>query len=177
MNFMMQWHNFDEAENTLIQRFSKIGVAPGETFDPTKFSPGQLEAISEGMNRAREKMESQSPSQNESTSCWHLPHKALGNFGNEYQLRALTAWNFLYANINEEATYIRAYSDSDGDTLDAEKSRYEIKFTKSDTPQDVFFWSLTLYDGKTYFLCKNEIKRYSVGDRTPRYREIQSLRV
>ncbi|MEE2900938.1 MAG: DUF1254 domain-containing protein [Myxococcota bacterium] len=167
MNFMMQWHNFDTNEKDLIASFSKIGVGPGKAFNTEQFSAGQLDAINIGIQQARENLESKSSKDNRSYNEWTMPHTALGNFGKEYELRALTAWNFLYANVNAEATYIRAYCDSDGERLNADEHSYEISFKDHNTPSNFFFWSLTLYDGKSYFLYKNDIKRYSIGDRTP----------
>ena len=167
MNFMMQWHQFSPSETNLLTKLSKVGIAPGQKFDRSLFSSSELQAIQLGMTEARRFLEAQSLRQKEPGSCWSLPHASLGNFAEEYELRALTAWNFLYANINEEATYIRAYCDSQGATLDASSNVYAVNIDKSKIPQDIFFWSMTLYDGKSYYLCKNEIKRYSVGDRTP----------
>ena len=167
MNFMIQWHNFDASEKDLIASFSKIGVVPGKAFDTDQFSPGQLEAIKLGIRQARENLESKSSKETLSNNEWTMPHAALGDFGKEYELRAMTAWNFLYANINTEATYIRAYRDSKGEILNADGHTYEILFKQNHTPSHVFFWSLTLYDGKSYFLYKNDIKRHSIGDRTP----------
>jgi len=167
MSFMMQWHHFDTNEKKLIASFSKVGVVPGKSFETEQFSVEQLEAINLGIRKAREQLEIESSLKNRSNNEWIMPHTALGNFGQEYELRASTAWNFLYANINAEATYIRAYCDSEGKSLNAHGHSYEISFKAHNTPSNVFFWSLTLYDGKSYFLYKNEIKRYSIGDRTP----------
>ncbi len=56
------------------------------------------------------------------------------------------------------------YVDDRGDQLEGDRS-YTLRL---DPPPPVgAFWSLTMYDLPNFYLVKNEIGRYSVGDRTP----------
>ncbi len=45
LNFWMQFCSIHESEKELYERFAKIGVAPGKTFDPESFSPEIKEAL------------------------------------------------------------------------------------------------------------------------------------
>ena len=119
-----------------------------------------------GAARARQWVEGQSQTPGESINGWVLPQEGIGDFGDRYELRALTAWNFLYVNIVEEAVYLRAYSDANGELLRGEH-RYTLRFPPDALPKADHFWSLTLYDAKEFFLVPNSIDRYSIGDRTP----------
>lgn len=42
-----------------------------------------------------------------------------------------------------------------------------MRFEKGQLPPVDGFWSLTMYDGKTFFMVENPKKRYSIGSQTP----------
>jgi hypothetical protein len=62
--------------------------------------------------------------------------------------------------------YVRAYVDSAGQPLDASQTNYTLRLSPSQLPKCKYFWSITMYDGKDYFLFENPLKRYAVGDRS-----------
>jgi hypothetical protein len=67
---------------------------------------------------------------------------------------------------NEEAMYIMAETDGDGQVLDG-RQRYLLRFAPDALPQVAAFWSLTMYRKSDYLLVDNPIQRFSIGDRTP----------
>ena len=78
--------------------------------------------------------------------------------------RAGAAMGGLWGNHAYEAAYVMTYVDDRGDQLEGDRS-YTLRL---DPPPPVgAFWSLTMYDLPNFYLVKNEIGRYSVGDRTP----------
>lgn len=166
MSFMLQWHRFQDEQATILERFSSIGVQANTTSALSSLAPEIQSAVERGATRARAWVEAQSQAPGESVNGWVLPQDGIGDFGTRYALRALTAWNFLYVNVVEEAVYLRAYSDVDGELLHG-KSCYTLRFPPDALPEAEHFWSLTLYDSKEFFLVPNSIDRYSIGDRTP----------
>ncbi|MGO4299078.1 DUF1254 domain-containing protein [Leifsonia sp. RAF41] len=80
-----------------------------------------------------------------------------------YALRASAALGGLWGNHAYEAAYIMTYEDADGERLTGD---HVYRLRLSPTPPVGAFWSLTMYDLPNYFLVRNPIERYSVGDRT-----------
>lgn len=81
-----------------------------------------------------------------------------------YATRAAAARGGLWGNHGYEATYAMAWTDADGDPLNGEQNRYELRL--SPPPLVEAFWSLTMYDASDFYLVANAIERYSIGDRT-----------
>lgn len=99
---------------------------------------------------------------------WSYQPSGVGNFGENDKLRAAVALGGLAALGEEEAMYFHANFDRQGNRLSGEKA-WRWRVPPGGVPADAF-WSLTMYeaspDGR-FFLVKNPIDRYSIGDRTP----------
>ena len=67
----------------------------------------------------------------------------------------------LGANSPEEAVYPSTFTDSQGQNLTG-TNNYMIHFDKGQTPPVNAFWSITLYNNKSY-LAENPINRYSIS--------------
>lgn len=78
--------------------------------------------------------------------------------------RTSGAMGGLWGNQAYEACYLAIYTDSDNQQLNG-KNKYKLHLNP--TPPNKAFWSLTMYDVPKFLLVKNEISRYSIGDRTP----------
>ncbi|MCD2442897.1 DUF1254 domain-containing protein [Agromyces sp. SYSU K20354] len=78
--------------------------------------------------------------------------------------RAAAALAGLWGNHGYEAAYAMIYLDSDGEQLDG-ANEYTLRLRP--TPPVGAFWSLTMYSIPDFFLVANDIRRYSIGDRTP----------
>lgn len=166
LNFMLQWHEFTPNDQARLKCFEQIGIKAGRQFDPTRF-PAQIQAgLNAGIQSARAKIERLAEKPGRQLNGWCLPDPKLGDFGNNEPLRAVTAWSFLYANILDEAIYVRAYVDDKNRVLNAKTKAYQIRFSAEQIPTCQFFWSITMYDGEDYFLVENELKRYALGDRS-----------
>jgi hypothetical protein len=46
-------------------------------------------------------------------------------------------------------------------------NKYSINFAADNLPPAQAFWSITMYDSKTYSLVENSMGRFSLGDRSP----------
>ena len=156
-------------ERPLMKEFEKIGIGPGQVFDPGRFSAAQTRVVLRAMEDAA--AEIKIPQMRYGTKLregWSYPNPALGNFGKDYDYRAFIALVGLLALEPAEATYVSADLDRDGKELTG-NARYRLHFQKEHIPPVDAFWSLTLYevmpDGRAFFTA-NPINRYSIGDRT-----------
>ncbi len=71
----------------------------------------------------------------------------------------------LGANLDEEATCPRTFTDDEGNQLDG-RYKYILHFDNDKLPPVEAFWSVTMYD-KDYHLVQNDFKRYAIADYTP----------
>jgi hypothetical protein len=100
-------------------------------------------------------------------SGWGVPPPQVGNFGTDTNLRAAVAFGGLSALASTEAIYLNLETDPSGRPLDGTR-RWKLVVPPL---QAKAFWSLSMYekdaDGRLFF-TDNPLKRYSIGDRTPR---------
>lgn len=157
-----------KSEEALMQEFKKIGVGPGQTFDLTRFSEAERKEILSGIEQGRQTLRGGAGQRPRSGSNWTVPPPELGRYGANYLLRAVVAVGGLGALTREEAMYLGANFDADGNRLDG-RNRYVLRFPKGGLPPVDAFWSLTMYKTEAdmrSFLVENPIARYSIGDRT-----------
>jgi hypothetical protein len=98
---------------------------------------------------------------------WNHNPPQIGNFGTDYNYRAVVALNALLAMEPAEAVYPSTETDTRGDSLTGER-KYRLHIPASGVPVEAF-WSLSMYelmvDGRRFFSA-NPINRYAIGDRT-----------
>ena len=97
---------------------------------------------------------------------WSLPVTICTDWEEQFDLRARVARNMIGALGIEEAMYLVAEVDAQGNALDGQFC-YELYFPPGRAPQVDAFWSLTMYRKTDCLLVDNPIDRYSIGDRTP----------
>jgi hypothetical protein len=147
----------------LMSQLAKIGIVPGQPFQPEKLGPERLKAIEDGVHEASAflaNFEKQGPRLGK--TGWSLPGK-YGRYGTDYATRAFTARYALAALPVEDAVYLNCFHDLTGAPLSGAK-RYSLHFEKSAMPPVKAFWSLTLYDEHGYF-ASNPMNRFAIGDR------------
>jgi len=87
------------------------------------------------------------------------------HFGRDFLTRARVARNWIGTLGIEEAMYVMAEVDTEGNELHG-ANRYVLRFPP-DAPLEVdAFWSITLYRRRDCLLVANPIGRHSIGDRT-----------
>jgi hypothetical protein len=155
INFLLQFGQPTvPAEQDLMARFAKIGIAPGKAWDPSKVNPDELAAIDKGIEDAKAAM----------AEVAKTTLSSNGLFGsrdllkNDYMTRAMGAEKGLFGNSLEEAWYGGFVGDGTKQTM--------LHFPPGQLPPAKFFWSLTLYTLPDRLLYANPLKRYSIGDRT-----------
>jgi hypothetical protein len=164
--FVMQWHEFSEADRPALDNLAKIGVVAGKTFDRTFMPADAWAAVEKGFASGREVIAKKADNIGPVINGWSFSPRNAGHFGTDYLTRSATAWKYIYVFSPEEAIYPTADIDSLGNQLDGSAGRYMIEFPRGKTPPARFFWSLTIYDKKNGWMVKNPINRYSIGDRT-----------
>ena len=95
---------------------------------------------------------------------WFVPPADIGDYGTDYELRAVVALNGIAANRPHEAIYIVGVTDSTRTLLNAADD-YVIHFAAGQLPPARYFWSLTMYN-QSFFLVPNPINRYELGSHT-----------
>jgi hypothetical protein len=150
-------------DGALVRQLARIGIIAGKPFPAVKLSPEGLKAIEDGARKVAKAIDNFDRSRlAPGKTGWTLPGQ-YGNYGDNYQVRALAARYFLGILPAQDAVYLSAVRDLGGDPFQGSK-RYTIHFDKGQAPPVRAFWSLTLYDDQGYF-AGNAIKRFAIGDR------------
>jgi hypothetical protein len=154
------------ADRAVVRQLAKIGIAPGEPFDPTVLTPTTAKALKEGFTSGRAVVmkSSKSPSGGRMVhrNGWSYTLNA-GSYGTDYLFRAAVARMGLGANLPEDAVYPTIVTDANGQKLSGRNS-YVLHFNKDQLPPARAFWSLTMYNSRHFFV-PNPIGRYAIGDR------------
>lgn len=155
----MPAHGIDQP---MLARMRMIGLVPGRTATPSSAVLAALvKAKAEGPARLmRFARDSGSRRQG-----WRVNTLSIGNYGSDYQQRAVVAMMGLGANRPADAIYPRADFDSEGKPLDG-SNKYVVHFNAGELPPVGAFWSLTAYD-RSGFTVPNALDRYALGDRDP----------
>lgn len=132
---------------------------------PADWSLLQRVVVKLGMLLANQRMESAWTAGGKLINGWSTPPAAIGNYGDNYGLRAAVAMMGLGANTPDDAMYPNTKVDADGKVLDG-AHRYRLHFPAGQLPPVNAFWSLTAYDSDG-FLIANELNRFALGDRDP----------
>lgn len=161
MNFVLGYSPAVPSEVALRERFARIGIEGGKTFDPTKLSPEIKTAIEQGRADAlqaytgvlKEFVEGKITSGDVFGSREYLKdnylYRWLGTIG-------------IYGNAKEEAMYPAYRVDSEGQALSG-ANRYTLHFAADQFPPVHAFWSLTMYELPQSLLVENPINRYLIN--------------
>jgi hypothetical protein len=151
-----------EADSEVLAKFATIGIGPGLTPSDTKNDTIRA-ALENGIAEGEKIIDAQVQNLGMKVNGW-LVNLDAGNYGTNYLLRAAVAKFGLGANSPEEAVYPSTFTDNQGQKLTG-TNNYLIHFDKGQTPPVNAFWSITLYNNKSY-LAENPINRYSISQHT-----------
>lgn len=162
-NFLMQFVVPNEMDKPLYEKMAKLGIGPGLTFDPAKFTKAQQDALLAGIKAGHQQI----------VDGARKAVNSLPYFGDRkfictryLDLAVGVEVGGIIPNTPEQAYYDQWTADSEKEPMDGSKFKYTYTFPKGQLPPVKFFWSLTMYDLKTRLLVENQINRYSIGDRT-----------
>jgi len=145
----------------VLARLAKIGVVPGQDFDPGKLDPAVAKALEDSVKIAWQQLQEAAKTTGKTVNGWAIAPNNAGNFGTDYQLRGVIAVVGLGVNLTADAIYPTAFTDGDGKPLSGDH-RYMVHFDKGQAPPANAFWSLTMYDAQSFFV-ENPINRYNIA--------------
>jgi hypothetical protein len=148
------------ADAPMVATMAKIGVVPGQDFDPAKLSPEQTAAIQAAPKAAQQEIMDLLKQQH-FVNGWAIAKT--GEYGTNYAFRALVTAIGLGANLPQDAIYPVGELDANGQAFNAAKT-YVMHFDKGQLPPVNGFWSLTMYDDR-YFFVPNRLNRYTLSER------------
>jgi hypothetical protein len=163
LNFVLQFCPTVPSEVEMMERFAKLGIGAGKTFDASKFSPEVQKAIGEGVGEAWVEFGSLvkvSFDTGKVTSGQVFGTRKFLN-GN-YLYRMAAAVLGIYGNSEAEARYPVFRTDAEGKPLTG-ANRYTIRFADGELPPVNAFWSATMYELPQSLLAANPIDRYLIN--------------
>jgi hypothetical protein len=144
-----------------VSRFAKIGLVPGQDFDPSKLNTDFVKRIPQvAFDRIMLQIKVNDAVKH--INGWIYDIKT-GIYGTDYLNRALCTAIGLGANRPQDAIYPFSQKDADGHDYDG-ANKYGMHFPKGQLPPVSGFWSVTMYDAN-YFFVANPINRYSISPR------------
>ncbi len=168
VNELLARNPVPDAEKVMLESWDEVGVRPGGRGAWKEISAEARAAWTDNIEALHDELKQAGKSGRRSFDGWIAAASDIGNFGENYALRASVALGGLGALEPIEAMYFVKYQDETEQTLDGSR-RYLLKVPASGIPTDSF-WSFTMYeatpDGKR-FLVDNPLSRYSLGNRTP----------
>lgn len=152
------------ADADVLKKFVTINVGPGMAFDTSILTEDVAASWKEMLQRLRENLVADAEKYSVKLGQWKYFDAPIGDFGTEYNYRALVALAGLGANTVNVAIYPKTNIDDTGAVLTGEK-KYVMHFDTLPPTLEGGFWSVTAY-GSDDFLIENPIDRYCVNDRS-----------
>lgn len=146
----------------MVAKLAKIGIVPGQDFDPSKLDPAVAKGLQGVPQAAFEKIMANFKTMANVVNGWGIFLKT-GLYGTNYLDRALVTAIGLGANRPQDAIYPTSDVDADGKPYDG-AHKYVMHFDKGQMPPAKGFWSLTMYDDN-YFFVANPLNRYTLSSR------------
>jgi hypothetical protein len=151
----------------IVAKLAKIGIVPGQDFDPSKLEPAVAKGMAKAPKPAQEQImawlkEGIAAGDFKLENGWAFTTKA-GTYGTSYLQRALITAIGLGANRPQDAIYPTSTGPDIVKKYSGDK-KYVMHFPKGQTPPVDGFWSLTMYD-KDYFFVDNPLNRYTLSQR------------
>jgi hypothetical protein len=162
---LMKVHPPHLTDFSVLNRMARIGLRPGDSFDPVRLDTATRSALDDAPKAAQELMTQSMPRLARVTNGWGMNTDTMGVYGNFYLKRAIVARAGLGANPPEDAIYPLLVADADGAPLNGDYD-YLCHFPAGQLPPADAFWSITMYDAHG-FQAANSINRFAIGDRDP----------
>ena len=160
---LMKRHPPHAADHAVLLRLERLGLVAGQGFELARADPAVQRALARAAPDAYQRMIDRGNALRQQRHGWTRAAGMTGTYGNDYLLRAFTAYRGLGALPPEEAIYPGAAVDGDGQPLTG-AARYVLHFEPGQAPPADAFWSLTMY-GPDQFFVANPINRHAIGDR------------
>jgi hypothetical protein len=162
---LMKVHPPHPADFSALARMARIGLRPGQAFDPGSLEAGTRAVVDAAPKAAQDLMTQTFPHLARVTNGWAMNTDTMGVYGNYYLKRAIVARVGLGANQPDDAIYPLLITDADGAPLDGSRD-YVWHLDAAELPPVDAFWSVTMYD-EHGFQSANPLSRFALGDRDP----------
>jgi hypothetical protein len=142
-------------------KMKRLGIVPGQAFDPKKLSELGATSVDQGMKSALDAIVAagrRGPT-GDIRNGWSTDRE-LGRWGVDYGKRAVAAWRGIGVNAPEDAIFMTAHFDAGGKRLDG-NNRYVLHFDKGNAPPTDGFWSLSMYSELQRFV-PNAQNRFNI---------------
>ena len=121
-------------------------------------------AVARGVTVARTRLQDGLETRPYGPTNWRTLREGIGEYGEDYALRAGVAVMGLGANRAEDAIYPNTDIDGTGAPLSGDHV-YQIRFEAGQTPPVDAFWSITVYDAQGY-LIDTPSARYAINSQS-----------
>ncbi|MDO4587161.1 MAG: DUF1214 domain-containing protein [Planctomycetia bacterium] len=154
-------------DKDMIAKLAKIGIVPGESFDPTKLDSKSQKLLQYIAPYAQGKIQEAAfyGLCRKTLDNYWIIFTDLGQYGTDYMRRAVIATEFIGADSAQYVLYPYTMVDQDGNFLNG-KNDYVLHFPAGQTPPVRALWSLSMYD-KNHYLVPNHLKRYAIRSNEP----------
>jgi len=142
-----------------LARIKRLGIEPGQSFDPSKVDPVIRQALQTAPAAAQKALIGEWPKVGRSANGWVMNTDS-GVYGANYMKRGAVAMFEIGMNLPEDCIY----PDTAATPLDGQDN-YVMHFAKDALPPVDEFWSVTVYDLHG-FTVPNATDRYTLGDRS-----------
>ncbi len=152
------------ADLALPGTIAPLGLVAPQKFDAGKFTAAEVQEIEAGVASAKTLVLASHPRL--PINGWIYPETNLGNYGQNYLLRARVAMHGLAALPRQEAMYMHPVT-PEGRRFSV--GAWRLTFPPDQLPPVDAFWSLTMYEAtsqRQHFLTENPMHRYAISDRT-----------
>ncbi len=151
------------ADAPMVATMAKVGIVPGQDFDPTKLNPGTIcrgascSPTRAGFDHGGAERDAANQWLERLYQARCLRHRlSRARSGDRHRPRR---------NRPQDAIYPVGEVDADGKPFDG-ANRYVMHFPVGELPPVDGFWSLTMYDDQ-YFFVPNKLNRYTLSARNP----------
>jgi hypothetical protein len=151
------------ADGPMVAQMAKIGLIPGQDFDPSKLGAFDKEALRVVPKAAQLRVMGHLKEFGKNINGWMFS-TGTGLYGTQYLDRALVTAIGLGANRPQDAIYPTSEKDAAGNEYSGSSNKYVMHIDKGQFPPVNGFWSLTMYDAN-YFFVPNALNRYTLSSR------------
>jgi hypothetical protein len=150
----------------MLERMARLGIVPGQPFEPGKLDPAVLAVLEDVPEVALEKMVARWDSLGAEVNGWRVTTVG-GRYGTDYLERGAWASSGWPSQLPHVSVYPSTSLDSEGRTLDG-AHKYTLTFAKDAMPpvNPLAFWSITMYtedDGLWFY--PNPLNKLTVSPR------------
>lgn len=152
------------ADAPILAEIAKLGVVPCQDFDLAALGPEVAQALDTLPQDALAYLNDHKAAMGVEENGWIFT-KGLGQYGTDYEKRALVAAFGWPANLQEDAVYPYTEVDSKGEPLSG-AHKYTLTFAKGETPPVNGFWSITMYEiDQGWWFVPNPPDKFTVSPR------------